>query len=135
MEQEKYPGIERLLGEVVVKIDDMETGSECVTFTCESGLELRLEYFPDCCASCSLVDFQDDKNDLIGMTILIAEEVSNFDEPYAGSDSYTWVFYKLATVKGYVTLRFLGESSGYYSETVDVVVTEPGQPRKYSRYN
>ena len=65
--------------------------------------------------------------DLIDSEILMAEVVSQDGSRYVDDDDYydwgssTWSFYKFATVKGYVTLRWLGESNGYYSEGVTFV--------------
>ena len=75
----------------------------------------------DCCESVDINDVVGDLQDLVGEPLLMAEEVSGYIGPepeYA--DSYTWTFYKFATRKGYVDVRWLGESNGYYSESVDL---------------
>jgi hypothetical protein len=75
----------------------------------------------DCCESVDINDVVGDLQDLVGEPLLMAEEVSGYIGPepeYA--DSYTYTFYKFATRRGYVDVRWLGESNGYYSESVDL---------------
>lgn len=70
------------------------------------------------------MDIVGDLSDLIGQPLLMAEEVCESDINPEGvkipdfQDSFTWTFYKLATVKGYVTISWYGESNGYYNESV-----------------
>ena len=72
-----------------------------------------------------LEDIVGDLDDLIDSEILMAEEVTHNSENPKGieipeyQDSFTWTFYKLRTMKGSVTIRWYGESNGYYSESVD----------------
>lgn len=76
----------------------------------------------DCCESVAIEDIVGELSDLVGEPLLMAEEVSGYTGPepeYA--DSYTWTFYKFATRRGYVDVRWLGESNGYYSESVDLI--------------
>lgn len=69
-----------------------------------------------------------DLDELVGKTLVdiqgaqvISNECADMGpkDPEWHDDSHTWTWYKLATVKGYVTIRWYGESNGYYSESVD----------------
>jgi len=69
------------------------------------------------------VDIVGDLEDLIGSPLLMAECVTNEGEnpAHVNKDSFTWTFYKLATINGYVTLSWYGESNGYYNESVTFI--------------
>lgn len=102
-----------------------EKGAEEMTFTDSAGRWVRFYHDQDCCESVQIEEIVGDTADLAGSPILRAEIVSSdgFRVP-EGADSYTWTFYKFATIKGSVTVRWLGESNGYYSERVSVRTSE-----------
>ena len=79
---------------------------------------LRMYHQQNCCEDVHVESVVGDLNDLIGEPLLLVEEVVQAD-PNA-SESGTWTFYKFATRKGYVDIRWVGSSNGYYSEGVDL---------------
>ena len=117
--------ITELIDKTLTKIDvNMEQDE--IIFTCENGDKYKMYHQRDCCESVVIDDINGDINDLVGSPILIAEELTFLDEnpigikkPEFQDDSFTWTFYKLATIKGFVDIRWYGDSNGYYSESVD----------------
>ena len=106
-----------------------------IKFTTDDGRKFVMYHDQDCCEDVSVEDITGDLQDLVGSPILLAEEVTYKNEdPEAVKDSpeinseyseyrssFTWTFYKLATIKGYVDIRWYGESNGYYSEYVSLI--------------
>lgn len=109
---------EPLIGEIITKIEGAEEGSEEICFTLENGNILRMYHEQDCCEYVRVEDIGGNIEDLIGKPILLAEEVTN-EGDLEWDCTCTWTWYHFATIKGYVTIRWFGESNGYYSERVD----------------
>ncbi len=118
--------LEILIGQTMTSV--VNRNNNDITFTSTTGKQYMLFHSQDCCENVWIEDIIGDLEDLVGSPILVAEErsVKNNDEKYLilqdnpdPSASITWTFYRFATIKGTVSIRWMGSSNGYYSESVD----------------
>ena len=117
-------GMAQMLGKTFVQVSGA-VGNFDLLFETANGERFMFSHQQDCCERVDINDIVGDLQDLVGEPLLVAEQVSgetpvDFDE--GDHESVTWTFYKFATRKGYVDVRWLGESNGYYSEGVDLFV-------------
>lgn len=101
----------------------INSSKETITFI-EKGTNRVwiMTHIQDCCEQVSVEEIIGDLSDLENSPILVAEERSNQSDTRYGSQ--TWTFYEFRTMKGSVTIRWLGESNGYYSEEVSFYLVE-----------
>lgn len=105
-----------LKGKVLTDVH-VQNGEDIIIFTTNEGKKYKMFHYQGCCEDVHIESIEGDLLDLISNPITMAEEV--IKEQDGKYDHETWTFYKLATVKGYVTIRWYGSSNGYYSESVD----------------
>lgn len=116
---------ETLKGRILANVEQI--GNDQIVFTTLGGDIFTMYHEQDCCEDVVVESITGDLADLIGVPILLAEEATSGDRPADvpapeyRDDSETWTFYKLATIKGYVDIRWHGSSNGYYSESVTFV--------------
>lgn len=118
-----------LVGDTITSLK-CEVGTGDVYFEMQSGRTVRFFHYQSCCETVQVEDINGDLTDIVGSPLTLSEEVSNageteyavaMDKVYRG-DSWTWTFYKFATIKGYVTIRWYGSSNGYYGEEVSIEI-------------
>ena len=96
---------------------DIRNQDNELIFSTYEGKKYIQYHESECCEDVYIEDICGDLKDLIDSPILfVSEESNSFD---TDNGSCTWTFYNIATIKGSVTIRWFGESNGYYSEAVN----------------
>ena len=112
-----------LVGKTIVEING-GVGDDRIDFVCEDGDRFGMHHHQGCCENVYLEDIDGDWEDILKSPVVVAEERTSGENPQGWSpeysqDSFTWTFYTIRTLKGSLTMRWYGESNGYYSEDVD----------------
>lgn len=135
--------IKEMIGKVYDYVEVNEDNTELLFGQyCENDEKVRFFHEDDCCERVYISDIIGDLKDLWDAPILKAEvrcyqpeletaeykEAQDFfrnrEEDYCDrTESITWTFYEFATIKGSVTIRWVGGSNGYYSERVTMQLT------------
>lgn len=118
----EYLDINALKGNTPVSIE-IDKESDIITFSLSNGNVVSFYHIQDYGETVRIDDIVGNINDLLNNPLLVAE-VAFENENLTGIDSSTWTFYKFATIKGYVDIKWYGESNGRYSEKVDMSVED-----------
>jgi hypothetical protein len=116
-----YTGIAELVGRTFVKVEANEYE---MTLDTAEGVRYRFYHSQECCESVYIESIVGDLSDLVGEPLLISEQVDGVTPESLGGECEEWTFYKFATRKGYVDVRWYGDSNGYYSTSVDLIKEE-----------
>lgn len=108
--------ITELVGKIPVNIT--QTNAEEFVIEVEGGQKYTFHHQQDCCEGVHIVDVVGDLEDLLGVALTDVNEVIYSEGCNYGHE--TWTFFIFKSIKGVVTVRWIGESNGYYSESVDL---------------
>jgi len=111
--------IEDMEGKTFVKVE-ADRERDTLRFIEADGSYFEFYHCQDCCESVYIEDINGDISDLEGEVLTMAQESTKNDTDGEYGESTTWTFYNFATIKGYVNIRWIGSSNGYYSESVDL---------------
>ena len=114
----KGSSLDYLYGKTITHIDGGVGSSELI-FHLSNGERFIMYHEQDCCENVYIDDVNGDWLDLVGNPILIAEERVSEQEYADDIECSTWTFYTFRGVGGSVDVKWIGESNGYYSESVN----------------
>ncbi len=115
--------IELLVGKTIQSVT-VGQFNDTIDFECKDGSCFQMYHMQDCCESVSIYDGDDSLKLLVGKQITEATEDTSATWPEdAGErewypESYTWTVYTMKAGDITARVRWLGESNGYYSESV-----------------
>ena len=110
-----------LVGKTITAFDNH---AEWPTFTTADGKRYAFDHWQDCCEHVRHISTFEVGDSIIGQPITLAEDHHPEDpswwESGYSNDSHTWTHVVLRTATGGIDIWFLGESNGYYGESVEL---------------
>lgn len=116
-------------------MEKIEKTDDEILFKTTYGRTFKIYHSQDCCESVRVESVKGDVLKLLASPITKAEETLLHNEdpedmkgreksPYS-DESFTWTTFVFANAETEVTIRFYGNSNGYYSESVSFAETTP----------
>lgn len=126
----KFNNFFDLKGQTLSAITPIPSREEFFSFHQGDKLVGYLQHRQDCCENVDFIKCIGEPADVLNSPITLAETDNPSEDPswhtppHSANESFTWSVFILETAKGRVELWFLGESNGYYGESVDFVGVE-----------
>ena len=120
-----YANFFELKGKTITSIQGSNSDDSDTIITTSDGSSYTLTHIQDCCENVRVYGTVGNIGDVLNEEVIVAEDTNPMDNPNAPDykiyDSATWSQFRIVTNKGSFEIWWLGESNGYYSETVSVI--------------
>lgn len=112
--------IELLAGQIIAEI---KFKSDEIFFTMQDGRKFKMFHEQDCSENVIIKKIEGDITNIINYPLIkikqeTLEKNPKWYLPKSFQDSFTWTIFEFETKEGSVSIYWLGESNGYYSERV-----------------
>ena len=120
-----YANFFELKGKTITSIQGINSDDSDTIITTSDGSIYTLTHIQDCCECVRVYGTVGNIDDILNAEVIIAEDTNPIDNPnapdYKYYESATWSQFRIGTNKGTFEIWWLGESNGYYSESVSVI--------------
>lgn len=102
-------------------ITDIKNDNDDLTIVCSDGKEYSYYHSQDCCEHVRQIKIIGEIQDILDCPITLAEDDNPSDPEWYKEgyyDSHTWSVLILESEHGRVEFWYLGESNGYYGESM-----------------
>jgi len=120
-----YANFFELKGNTITSIDGSNSDDSDTIITTSDGSIYTLTHLQDCCENVRVYGSVGNIDNVLNAEVIAAEDTNPMDNPnapdYKYYESATWSQFRIVTNKGTFEIWWLGESNGYYSESVSVI--------------
>lgn len=110
--------LSHLVGQTFTKIEPKLSAGEIFFYIGDK--KYCMFHQQDCCENVNVEEVEGDYQNIVGTPLISATvDVSDSTDGPGAYESSTRSVYVFSTQKGTVTIKWLGTSNGYYSETVN----------------